>query len=71
MATNFKDKVFKEIFEQLCEDYEREHPDMDADDGTARGGGMVWGGGGGGGETGRKGVIAFACNCTARSNTKA
>jgi hypothetical protein len=44
MATNFKDKVFKEIFEQLCEDYEREHPDMDADDGTARGGGMLWGG---------------------------
>eukprot|EP00802_Teleaulax_amphioxeia_P016528 Tamp_16649.p1 GENE.Tamp_16649~~Tamp_16649.p1 ORF type:complete len:221 (-),score=49.29 Tamp_16649:441-1103(-) len=34
MATNFKDKVFKELFEQLCEDYEREHPDMNADDGA-------------------------------------
>jgi hypothetical protein len=71
MSTNFKDKVFKEIFEQLCEDYEREHPDMDADDGTARGGGVGGGWGGGGGGTGRKDVIALACVCTARSNTKA
>jgi hypothetical protein len=33
MATNFKDKVFREVFEQLCDDYKRDHPDMDADTG--------------------------------------
>ena len=29
-----QDKLFKELFEELCETYEREHPDMETDDGT-------------------------------------
>ena len=31
MMTNFKDKVFRELFEQLCEDYAKEHPGVDYD----------------------------------------
>jgi ubiquitin-conjugating enzyme E2 J2 len=31
MMTNFKDKVFRELFEQLCEDYAKEHPGMSYD----------------------------------------
>mmetsp|Transcript_6302 Transcript_6302/g.9397 ORF Transcript_6302/g.9397 Transcript_6302/m.9397 type:complete len:221 (+) Transcript_6302:2-664(+) len=32
MSTNFKDKVFKDLFDQLCEDYLQDHPDMDMED---------------------------------------
>jgi len=42
MSTNFKDKVFKDLFDQLCEDYLQDHPDMDMEDGVCLSREGVW-----------------------------